>query len=117
MSAAISISATVNTAQQSTAVVKKTVDELTSKLDLLMNKMLSLEKQMKEKPKDAGSSNNDFYSRDNNHNRQGGYTPNRGNYHGANRGSYRGGNRGRYRGGNSQREGSYNNTSQNNPKA
>ncbi|KAH3849933.1 hypothetical protein DPMN_092337 [Dreissena polymorpha] len=38
---------------------------------------------MKEKPKDAGSSNNDFYCRDNNQNRQGGYTPNRGNYHGA----------------------------------
>ncbi|KAH3693936.1 hypothetical protein DPMN_081375 [Dreissena polymorpha] len=74
--------------------------------------MLSLEKQMKEEPKDAGSSNNDFYCRDNNQNRLGRYTPNCGNYHGANRGSYRVGNRG----GNSQREGSHNNTSQNNPK-
>ncbi|KAH3770410.1 hypothetical protein DPMN_171697 [Dreissena polymorpha] len=79
--------------------------------------MLSLKIQMKENPNDAaGSSNNEFYSRDNHQNRQGGYTPNRGNYHGANRCSYRGGNRVRYCGGNSQRESCHNNNkSQNNP--
>ncbi|KAH3726820.1 hypothetical protein DPMN_052690 [Dreissena polymorpha] len=118
LSASSSISATVNTAKQSTTVDKKTVDDLTSKIDLLMNKMLSLEKQMKETPEDAsGSSNNELYCRDNNQNRQGGYTPNCGNYHGANRDSYRGGNRGRYRVGNSQRESTGSNKFQNNPKA
>ncbi|KAH3783698.1 hypothetical protein DPMN_161641 [Dreissena polymorpha] len=43
LSASSSISATVNTAQQSPAVEKKIVVDPTSKMDLLINKMPSLE--------------------------------------------------------------------------
>lgn len=64
LSASSNISASVNLAQQSLPVDKKTIDDLASKIDLLMNKMLSLEKQIQEKPKETPSaSNNNYFSR------------------------------------------------------
>lgn len=76
--ASTNISATVSTAQQSTAVDKKTVDDLSSKMDLLMKKMVSLEKQINEKPKvPASQGNRDFSYRNSSNQGRGG---NRSNY-------------------------------------
>ncbi|XP_060604528.1 uncharacterized protein LOC132757299 [Ruditapes philippinarum] len=63
LSASSNISASVNAAQQSTPVDKKTIDDLTGKIDLLMNKMLSLENRYRRSQKETASSSNNYFSR------------------------------------------------------